>query len=213
MLPLFSLIATSWNIVEKIWAIDSRVHIVAVISSACVQLRQLPLIISFLALTLDRVDISMSLNVFGGSSTNAARSLLPHCFLFSEHSSVGPRAQISSKNPPTNGNAASPGAWEVSRASLKQPRVQIHVHTDASLHSSRLCGASSHVQTIYIDNTALVRLLCVWMWVGVMSNLRISFLFFHLCQNVGLCVICTINHLIKKNPNVLMLRVRKIIDS
>lgn len=101
MLPLFSLIATSWNIVEKIWAIDSRVHIVAVISSACVQLRQLPLIISFLALALDRVDISMSLNVFGGSSANAARSLLPHCFLFSEHSSVGPRAQISSKNPPT----------------------------------------------------------------------------------------------------------------
>lgn len=56
--------------------------------SVCVQLRQLPLIISFLALTVDRVHISMSLNVFlGGSLANAMRSVHPHCFLFSEHSS------------------------------------------------------------------------------------------------------------------------------
>lgn len=88
---------------------DRCVHVVILIFSVCVQLRQLPLIISFLALMLDQVHISMSLNVFlgGGWRVNAERSLLPHCFLFSEHSSEGdetscqPAASNLLRKPPT----------------------------------------------------------------------------------------------------------------
>lgn len=136
-------------------------------SSVCARRRQLPLIISFLALTLDRLHISVSLNAFGGSRANAERSLRPLCFLFGEHSSeeedfVSARGLESSpKTTDRNRNAAPAGGRGAGGASLQQPSAQIRVHSDASLHRSRPCGASARAQIIYLDDACWGRFISV----------------------------------------------------
>lgn len=60
----------------------------------------------------------------------------------------------------TRGARISPTATEMQLlAALQQNAAErhanVHIHADASLHRSRLCGATLYVQIIYLDATAL----------------------------------------------------------